>query len=379
MSKTLKLFPYIFLVVMVFCSLVYSVELLAQDKTSKINELITKTYDSQQFNGSVLVAEQGEIIYKKSFGYANREWKIPNTPNTKYRIASMTKQFTAMLVMQLVEEGKIELDGKISDYLPKYRKDNGERVTIHHLLTHTSGIPAFTSLPGFKSDSIRLAYSKDYMVYHFLSGDLEFEPGSRMGYANGYCLLAAIIEEVCGKSYKENLQERIFTPLKMYNSGAERNEEIIENRASGYIKDSTGYKKTPYIYMRIACGDGDMYSTVEDLYLWDQALYTEQLLSEEYKSIMFAPFLDEYAYGWKILTVGLSEPSDSVQAYWHSGALFGFNSIIIRLVEDRHLIVVLLNNTGSINLNQTLTRGLCREIINILYDRPFQLPNKSNK
>ena len=167
------------------------------------------------------------------------------------------------------------------------------------------------------------------------------------------------------------MQERIFTPLEMYNSGAERNEEIIENRASGYIKDSTGYINTPYIYMRIAMGDADVYSTVEDLYLWDQALYTEQLLSNKYKNIMFTPFQNNYAYGWKDWEIELSEPQATVNSVWHSGALFGFNSIIIRFTEEKNLIVVLLNNTGSINLIATLSRGLCREIINILYDRPF--------
>jgi CubicO group peptidase (beta-lactamase class C family) len=371
MSKTLQFFPSVFLLLILFGFFVCPVELFPQDKASDIDKLVTKTYENREFNGSILVAEKGEIIYKKSFGYANREWKIPNTPDTKFRIASVTKQFTSMLIMQLVEEGKIELQGKISQYLPKYRKDIGNKVTIQHLLTHTSGIPAFTSLPGFKSDSIRLSYSKEYMVYHFLSPDLEFEPGSRKSYSNGYSLLAAIIEQVTGKSYRENLQERIFTPLKMWSSGAERNEEIIENRATGYIKDSTGYKNTPYIYMRIACGDGDMYSTVEDLYLWDQALYTEKLLSEGSKEIMFAP---NNMYGWNALKVGLRESSDSVFAYWKRGSLFGFNSIIIRFVEDRHLIVVLLNNKGSIDLKTTLSQGLCYEIINILYDRPYQLP-----
>ena len=367
------LFPYHFMVVMVLSTLVYPVEVLAQDKASDINELITKTLEYQEFNGSVLVAEKGKVIYKKGMGYANMDWKIPNKPDTKFRIGSMTKQFTAMLIMQLVEEGKIELDGKLTDYLPKYRDDTGDKITIHHLLTHTSGIPLFTSLPGFKSDSIRIPYPQDYMVYHYLSGDLLFEPGSKRYYSNVYYLLAVIVEKVTGKSYRENLQERILKPLKMYNTGTDRNEEILENRASGYIKDSMGYKNTHHrIFMPNALGDGNMYTTVEDLFLWDQALYTEQLLSEEYKNIMFTPFLDNYAYGWKVFEVGLSEPSDSVNVIWHGGGLFGFSGIIIRFVGDKHLVVVLLNNTGSFRLS--VTSGLCREITNILYDRPFQLP-----
>lgn len=162
MSRFNKQFPANFLVTIVFCFSIYPIELSAQDKASNIDELVTKTFENREFNGSILVAENGKVIYKKGFGYANMDWKIPNKTNTKFRIASMTKQFTAMLVMQLTEEGKIELDGKIIDYLPEYRKDNGSKITIHHLLTHTSGIPPYMSLPGFLSDSIRNPYNMWY-------------------------------------------------------------------------------------------------------------------------------------------------------------------------------------------------------------------------
>lgn len=381
-SKRLSRFGrlvFILFIAIPSCFLVYPIELAAQDKASKIDELVTKTFENRQFNGSVLVAEHGKVIYKKGFGYANLEWKIPNKPDSKFRVGSITKQFTAMLVMQLVEEGKIKLDAKLTDYIPDYRKDTGDKVKIHHLLTHTSGIPRFTILPGFKSDSIRIPYPQDYMVYHYLSGDLLFEPGSRKHYSNAYYLLAVIVEKVSGKSYRKNLQERIFLPLNMYNSGTDRNEEILENRASGYIKDFTGYKNTNHrIYMPNGLGDGNLYTTVEDLFLWDQALYTEQLLSKNYKDVMFTPFLDNYAYGWRVIKHGLSEPTDSVNVIYHSGGLFGFESTIIRFVEDKHLIVILLNNTGySGSYRLSLRRGLCREITNILYDRPFQLPKKS--
>jgi CubicO group peptidase (beta-lactamase class C family) len=375
MSKSLKLFLSIFLFINLFSYYIYPFELYAQDKAKKINELVTKTFENRQFNGSILVAEKGKVIFKKGFGYANMEWKIPNKPDSKFRIGSMTKQFTSMLIMQLVEEGKIQLDAKLTDYLPDYRKDTGDRITIHHLLTHTSGIPRFTSLPGFKSDSIRISYPQDYMVYHYLSGDLLFEPGSKFDYSNAYYLLAVIVEKITGKSYLENLRERVFTPLGMDDSGMEINNEIVDRLTSGYVKNIGGYKKSKYIHMPNALGDGSLYSTVEDLFLWDKALYTEQLLQKKYKNMMFTPFLNHYAYGWKILKVGLSEPTDSVNVIWHSGGLFGFSGIIIRFVEDKHLIVVLLNNTGSFRLS--LKSGLCRELTNILYDRYFQLPKKS--
>jgi CubicO group peptidase (beta-lactamase class C family) len=168
----------------------------------------------------VLVADGGKVIYKKGFGMANMEWEIPNQTDTKFRIGSVTKQFTATLVLQLTEEGKIKLDGKITDYLPDYRKDTGDKVTIHHLLNHTSGIPSYTGLPGFFQNESRNPYGVKEFVKKFASGDLEFEPGSKFSYNNsGYFLLGAIIEQVTGKPYARVLQERIFDPLGMKDTG----------------------------------------------------------------------------------------------------------------------------------------------------------------
>src|SRR5687767_8174973 len=162
---------------------------LAQDKAQKIDELLKTYYDYGQFNGSVLVAEGGKVIYKKGFGMANFEWEIPNSADTKFRIGSVTKQFTAALVLQLVEEGKIKLDGKITDYLPDYRKETGDKVTVHHLLNHTSGIPSYTGLPGFFANESRNPYAVKDFVKKFASGDFEFEPGTKFSYNNsGYFL-----------------------------------------------------------------------------------------------------------------------------------------------------------------------------------------------
>ena len=359
---------FIFVLYLLGCSTDNS----SRDKVSKIDELMTTVYENGQFNGSVLVGENGKVIYNKGFGFANMAWNIPNKSNTKFRIASITKQFTSMLIMQLVEEGKIDLDGLLSDYLPDYRKDTGEKITIHHLLTHTSGIPSYLGLPGFWSDSTRNHYQIDYMVKNFHSGDLEFEPGSKYNYNNtGYYLLAVIIEKVTGKSFRENLQERILNPLLMTNSGIDRNEEILKNKAAGYMKSLTGLVKDPYFYMPNALGAGNMYSTVEDLYLWDRALYSDKLLSKKYKDIMFTPFLNNYAYAWSIHKIPLGESTDSVQVISHSGGFNGFNTIIYRLIKNKHLIVI-FNNTGRTSLG-----GMSRAITNILYDKPYELPKLS--
>src|SRR6185436_14293187 len=192
---------------------------LAQDHAAKIQEVLALAHKYRQFNGTVLVAEDGKVVYKGGFGLANMEWNIPNTPDTKFRLGSITKQFTATVILQLVEQGKIKLDGKLSDYLPDYRKDVGNKVTIHNLLTHTSGIPSYTGLPGFFDNVSRNPYKVTEFVNKYASGDLEFEPGSKFSYNNsGYFLLGAIIERVTGKTYEQVLKENIFDPLGMKNS-----------------------------------------------------------------------------------------------------------------------------------------------------------------
>ncbi len=262
--KNLKYYTlHIFLTVILSFAL-FQASAPAQDKAALIEELMNKYYDYGQFNGSVLVAENGNVIFKEGFGYANMEWDIPNTADTKFRLASVTKQFTAMLIMQLVEEGKINLEGKISDYLPYYRKDVGEQVTVHNLLTHTSGVTNLTNMPPDVVSKIsKQHYEVKELIEKFCSEDLEFEPGSKYKYSNsGYNILGAIIEEVTGKPYGEVLKEKIFEPVGMNSSGLDNYESIIENRASGYDKGILDYTNTEYLDMSMVYSAGAMYSTV---------------------------------------------------------------------------------------------------------------------
>ncbi|MCK4226091.1 serine hydrolase [candidate division WOR-3 bacterium] len=376
MYRNLKFLSRVVLIFTVLCLFAVTNPIFAQDKAEKIDELMKIYYDYGQFNGTVLVAENGKVIYEKGFGLANMEWNIPNEPDTKFRLGSITKQFTAMLIMQLVEEKKIKLDKKITDYLVDYRKDTGDRITIHHLLTHTSGIPNYTNIPGFWQDSVRIHYPVDYVVKNFCSGDLEFEPGSTFNYSNsGYYILGYIIEKVTGKPYEQVLQERILKPLGMNNTGIDNHDVILGKRASGYGKDFEGYVNTPYFFMQNAYAAGAMYSTVEDMYLWDRALYMNKLLSRKYMKLMFKPhipaFSGSYAYGWAVNNVPIGETGDSVKVIQHGGGINGFNTLIARLVDDTHLIV-LLNNTERTRLNE-MNLG----ITNILYNEPYDQPKKS--
>lgn len=367
LTRFLKISSVVVLTLLIACNSIYS-----QDKAEKIDQLIQKYHEYGQFNGSVLVSQAGKIIFKKGYGLANREWDIANDPNTKFRLGSITKQFTSMLIMQLVAEGKIKLDEKMTTYLSDYRKDTGDRVTIHHLLTHTSGIPSYTAFPNYSIDISRNPYSVGDFVRKFCSDTLLFQPGSRYSYSNsGYFLLGAIIEKVTGKKYETVLKKRIFNPLGMNNSGYDHHKTIIPNRATGYGKTMDGYVNSRYLDMSVPFSAGALYSTVEDLYLWDQALYTENLLSDDYKALMFKPFINNYAYGWGVRIIPLTESEDSLQVISHSGGINGFSSLITRLVDDKNLIV-LLSNTGGTNL-----RGMNLGIINILYNKPFRQPEKS--
>lgn len=345
------------------------IPLAAQNKKEKINELLNLYNEYGLFNGSALVAETGHVILSKGYGFANIEWGVPNTPDTKFRIGSISKQFTAAIIMQLVEEEKINLDGKITDYLPGYKKETGSKVTIHHLLTHTSGIPNYTSIPNVWSDSLRNHYKQDYFVKQFHSGELVSEPGKEYSYNNtGYYLLSVIAEEVTGKDFGKLLEERIFIPAGMTNTGSEDDEFIVKKKAYGYLKSGNNFSTDQYIYMPNAKGAGHMYSTVEDLLKWDQALYTNKILSEDSKEKIFTPFLNNYGYGWIITKLPLNDSSDSIAVFLHGGGIYGFNTIFTRLPEKKYAVVI-FNNTGNAPLSE-----MTENIINILYDKEYSKP-----
>lgn len=349
---------------------IFSQTLFSQDKQQKIADLVQKYSELGQFNGTVLVAEGDNIIYKAAFGDADIENKIPNKIDTKFRLASITKQFTATLIMQLVEKGKIKLDGKLSEYLPYYRKDIGDRVNISQLLSHTAGISNYTDDPQFMQSEVKNKIVARDFVLKFCSRDLVFEPGSNWQYSNsGYFILGAVIEEVTGKTYEQAVQENIFTPLGMTNSGYEHSDMIYENKAKGYSSLFGEFKPARFIDMTIPFSAGSLYSTVEDMYKWDRALYTEKILSKASIEKMFTPVMNDYGFGWKTGEQPIGDVKKKV--VMHSGGIFGFSSMEIRLIDDKNYIMA-LNNTESGSLDQ-LTLG----ITNILYGLEPAKPKKS--
>ena len=364
-----------FLLLIFFIIASSSPEIHSQDKAEKINSIMSKYADLGIFNGSVLVADKGKVIYEKGFGFANMEWKIPNTTETKFELGSVTKQFTAALIMQLVEDGRLNLDDKISDILDYYPKKNGSRITVHQLLTHTSGIPNYTNSPGFMQDLAYKNLSPEELIMTFADQPLNFEPGSQFSYSNsGYIVLGAIIEKLTGKPYEQVLEDKIFKPLGMNNSGYTHLDEIIPDRAAGYDNHFNHYTNAAYLNMSIPYSAGALYSTVDDLFKWDQGLYGDKILSAESKQKMFTGYVKDfkgkYGYGWDVGKESIDDNGDSVSYIMHGGSIFGFNSLIARIPGNQQLIV-LLNNTGASSLNE-----MYDNIRKILYGQPVKEPVK---
>lgn len=361
------------LLALFFCF--YPTSTNGQSKTQKIDQLLRTYHDYGRFNGSVLVADENGILYQNGFGWANVEWNMPNEADTKFRLASITKQFTAMLIMQLVEAGKLSLEAPISTYLPDFPKDKAEQITVHHLLTHTSGIPNYTSFPNYW-ETMRKHNSPEDLVRLFADSSLVFTPGERHAYSNSaYVLLGQIISKLTGKSYEEVLQEQIFSPLKMDNTGYDHNRNILKKRAAGYYVNGRSFVNANYIDMSTAYSAGGIYSTVEDLYLWDRALYTEKLVSQQYRDLLFEKHSQlgrmHYGYGWELGQMPLGNSGERVPATSHSGGINGFNTFITRIPSTKSLIV-LLSNTGNAPLFE-----MTASINGILNNKDHDLPQKS--
>jgi len=338
----------------------------AQNKVQKINNLLQSYSEFGQFNGAVLVADADKVIYRKSFGSANFEWQIPNLPDTKFRVGSITKSFTAILILQLAERGKLDLDGKITDYLPNFSKEFGDKVSIRQLLTHTSGLPDYNNVPFFFRQVQSGLLSKEDILKRIGGYDLLFEPGAKFNYSNdGYRILGAIIEKITGKPFQTALQENILNPAGMNNTGYASRNEILEKRASGYGKTLAGLENAPFYEASPASG---MFSTIDDLYLWQQALEQDKLLSAKSIELMWSISPNGNAYGWHV-----SHSAENGLKLMSEGAVFGFFARFVRLPQRKQTIILLTNVRAGTNFLPNIEQG----ITDILQGRAFQMPKKS--
>src|SRR5215831_6006600 len=226
-------------------------------------EQIIQSYVPKQFMGTVLVAEDGKVLLDKGYGFANLEWQVPNTPTTKFRLGSITKQFTAASVLLLEERGKLKTDDPVKKYMPD-APVAWDKITIFHLLTHTSGIPNFTGFPDYATRQLQ-AMTPQQLVDWFRDKPLEFDPGTKWNYSNsGYVLLGYLIEKISGQSYADFVQQNIFTALGMKDSGYDSNSAVIERRAAGYAPGKNGPENAGFVNMTVPLSAGALYSTTED-------------------------------------------------------------------------------------------------------------------
>ena len=310
------------------------------DLESELDEILESYVNMEAFGGSVMIARDEKVLFSKGYGFADREEEIPNTPQTKFRLASITKQFTAAAILLLQAEGELDAQDLICDYLPDC-PPAWEAITIHHLLTHTSGIPNFTEFPDYTS-SIATPSPPRETMNRFVDMPLDFRPGEDWSYSNsGYILLGLIIEQAAGQPYEAFLQESIFTPHKMANTGYDHN---LDDIAVGYA----GMSEAVFIDMSTPYAAGGLYSTVEDLYLWDQSLFAGRVLSQDLLSEMFTehvpiPGFDglAYGYGWFI------GEENGHRVIEHGGGIDGFATSNAHYPDEKVTLILLSNLENS--------------------------------
>jgi len=326
-------------------TLILSAACLAQDKpqidTARMEQVIQSYVPTKQFMGTVLVAQDGKVLLDKGYGFANLEWQVPNTPTTKFRLGSITKQFTAASILLLEERGKLKIEDPVKKYMPD-APAAWDKVTIFHVLTHTSGIPSLTSFPEFRSKEAQ-AMTPQQLVDWFRDKPLEFEPGTKWNYSNsGYILLGYLIEKISGQSYIDFLQQNIFTPLGMKDSGYDSNSTVIAHRAAGYAPGKDGPENAGFVHMSIPFSAGALYSTTEDLLRWEQGLFGGKVLKPESLVKMTTPFKQDYAFGLAVST------RNGHKVIAHDGGIEGFNTSLAYYPDDKLVVAVLANLNGQV-------------------------------
>ncbi|MBS0417797.1 MAG: beta-lactamase family protein [Proteobacteria bacterium] len=308
---------------------------------ARAEALIAPLVDTNEFSGSVLVARNGVPVFRRAYGLANREWNIPNTPTTKYRIGSITKQFTATAVMQLVEGGKLSVDDPVAKYYSE-APPAWSGITIRHLLTHTSGIPSYTNIPRFFEQQARLDRTPEELIQLTRDKPLEFAPGSQYAYDNtGYVILGYIIEKVSGEHYADYIQRHIFDVLGMKSSGYDVSATILQERAAGYSRDKDRFINAHFLSMTEPFAAGSLYATVDDMLIWDQALYTDRILSAASRQAMFTDYGHGYGFGW---VINQEHGHARVQ---HAGGINGFITRFDRYPQDKLTIIVFSNEDSA--------------------------------
>lgn len=325
-------------------------------QSTDLNNFINSYAENHNFSGTILIQKSDQVQYQNSFGLANRQFNIPNTIETKYKIASITKIFTSTLILQLFEQGKIDLNSPVKTYFHDYLGAGGDKITIRHLLNHTSGIPYVG--PKSKEDAIvngmeefQMPHTIDEAITKYYSRDLVNEPGKVFNYNNGeYIILGKIIENICGKSYGEVLFQKILKPLEMNNSGLLFQYKIISNLSDTYftMSDSFGLVNDLPVFIQNWYSAGAMYSTTSDLGKFSESLFSGRLLKQETLNQMLNPGLEDYGFGLWVYYLEINGRKYKVLK--RPGDIMGAQAMFIYL-PDEYLSIIILANTDSASLD----------------------------
>lgn len=333
---------------------------------ARMDQVVQSYATAGRFMGSVLVARGNEILLSKGYGAANLEWNVPNAPSTKFRLGSLTKQFTAAAILLLEEGGALRVDDPVKRFVPE-APTTWDAITIRHLLTHTSGIPNFTSFPDYRSLE-PLPSTPAALVARFRDKPLDFSPGETFSYSNsGYVLLGYVIERITGVSYDQFLQDRLFTPLGMAHSGYDSHTAVIRNRASGYTPAPAGPVNAGFVHMSIPFAAGALYSTTEDLLRWERGLFGGKVLSTASLQKMTTPAKNDYAFGVGVRT------TNGRRTIAHNGGIEGFSTFLAYSPETQVTVAVLAN------LNGPAADQLGAQLGALAHGEPVQLTTERNE
>ncbi|WP_412985054.1 serine hydrolase [Pontimicrobium sp. IMCC45349] len=348
--------------VLIIVLLCLSEVLSAQTTNDKIEEMLQKHVVLDQFSGTILLAKDGEVLYAKAFGDANKSYGIKNNLDTKFNTASMGKMFTGVSIMQLHEKGLLNIHNPVVSYLKDFPL--GNEITIYHLLSHTSGVGRYMRHPDYRSNRHQYRTIDDLLPIIY-DQKLEFTtPGERFSYSNsGMVLLGAVIEHITGQSYAEYITKNILEPTQMHNTAMRFGDEVVSNRATGYLKSISGKHLNNNFLSSTPYPDGGILSTVGDMLKFDQSLYSSSLINETSKKEMFKALKVTYGLAFQV------ENRQDNLVVGHSGGMPGFSSYFSRYLKDKYTIIVLSNY-------DMIARNIAHYIEDILYDEDYQLPKE---
>lgn len=340
----MKRLPTLILFVCTF--LLCNTSLPAQRLETTFDTLLQAHYMSENPGVTALVAKNGEVIYRKAVGKAHLELDVDMKPENVFELGSITKQFTAVAILMLIEQGKLGLDDEITKYLPDY-PTQGKKITVHHLLNHTSGIKSYTEMGDLNTFAKNDKTPKEIIDF-FKNEPMDFDSGTAWRYNNsGYIILGYIIEEISGKSYADFIASTIFKPLGMQNSYYGSKTKFIKNRASGYMPSENGYRNANYISMTLPYAAGSLMSCVDDMLLWHKAIHNNTLITAESKAKAFTNTVlnngkpTNYGYGWQINEI------NGTPSIEHGGGIFGYVTQGVYIPEEDIYVILLSNTNGN--------------------------------